>query len=68
MQGERRTESLSIDGPIILRMFKTSSMLPAKTNHKLFYAINNPCNHQAISYFNFGRVGNNPLTAAAVVF
>jgi Alpha/beta hydrolase domain len=38
----------------------------AKGNHKLFYAINNRGNQQAISYFNFGRGGNNPLTAADV--
>jgi hypothetical protein len=51
--GARRTpnESRSIDGPIILRMF---------------YAINNRSNQQAISYFNFGRGGNNPLTSADV--
>src|SRR5438094_1265968 len=36
----------------------------AKGNHKIFYAINNRGNQQAISYFNFGRGGNNPLTAA----
>src|SRR5262245_21924236 len=39
---------------------------PAKGNHKIFYAINNRGNQQAISYFNFGRGGNNPLTAADV--
>jgi len=38
----------------------------AKGNHKVFYAINNRGNQQAISYFNFGRGGNNPLTAADV--
>ena len=38
----------------------------AKGNHKIFYAINNRGNQQAISYFNFGRGGNNPLTAADV--
>ena len=37
-----------------------------KGNHKIFYAINNRGNQQAISYFNFGRGGNNPLTAADV--
>jgi hypothetical protein len=36
----------------------------AKGNHKIFYAINNRGNQQAISYFNFGRGGNNPLTVA----
>ena len=36
----------------------------AKGNHKIFYAINNRGNQQAISYFNFGRGGNNPLTGA----
>ena len=39
---------------------------PAKGNHKIFYAINNRGNQQAISYFNFGRGGNNPLAAADV--
>jgi hypothetical protein len=39
---------------------------PAKGNHKIFYAINNRGNQQAISYFNFGRGGNNPLTASDV--
>jgi hypothetical protein len=29
----------------------------AKGNHKIFYAINNRGNQQAISYFNFGRGG-----------
>ena len=38
----------------------------AKGNHKIFYAINNRGNQQAISYFNFGPGGNNPLTAANV--
>src|SRR5260370_288436 len=38
----------------------------AKGNHKIFYAINNRGNQQAISYFNFGRGGNNPLTAPDV--
>jgi hypothetical protein len=38
----------------------------AKGNHKVFYAINNRGNQQAISYFNFGRGGNNPLTGADV--
>jgi len=38
----------------------------AKGNHKIFYAINNRGNQQAISYFNFGRGGNNPLTTADV--
>src|SRR5712691_8667657 len=38
----------------------------AKGNHKIFYAINNRGNQQAISYFNFGAGGNNPLTAANV--
>src|SRR5262249_56453925 len=38
----------------------------SKGNHKIFYAINNRGNQQAISYFNFGRGGNNPLTAADV--
>jgi hypothetical protein len=38
----------------------------AKGNRKIFYAINNRGNQQAISYFNFGRGGNNPLTAADV--
>jgi Alpha/beta hydrolase domain len=38
----------------------------AKGNRKVFYAINNRGNQQAISYFNFGRGGNNPLTAADV--
>jgi hypothetical protein len=38
----------------------------AKGNHKVFYAINNRGNQQAISYFNFGRSGNNPLTGADV--
>jgi hypothetical protein len=38
----------------------------AKGNHKIFYAINNRGNQQAISYFNFGRGGNNPLTGADV--
>jgi len=38
----------------------------AKGNHKIFYAINNRGNQQAISYFNFGRGGNNPLSAADV--
>ena len=38
----------------------------AKGNHKIFYAINNRGNQQAISYFNFGRGGNNPLTVADV--
>ena len=38
----------------------------AKGNHKIFYAINNRGNQQAISYFNFGRGGNNPFTAADV--
>jgi alpha/beta hydrolase family protein len=37
-----------------------------KGNHKVFYAINNRGNQQAISYFHFGRGGNNPLTAADV--
>ena len=39
----------------------------AKGNRKVFYAINNRGNKQAMSYFNFGRGGpggNNPLTAA----
>lgn len=39
----------------------------AKGNRKIFYAINNRGNKQAMSYFNFGRGGpggNNPLTAA----
>ncbi len=39
---------------------------PSKGNHKIFYAINNRGNQQAISYFNFGRGGNNPLAAADV--
>src|SRR5262245_828606 len=39
---------------------------PAKGNHKIFYAINNRGNKQAISYFNFGQGGNNPSTAADV--
>jgi hypothetical protein len=38
----------------------------AKGNHTIFYAINNRGNQQAISYFNFGPGGNNPLTAANV--
>ena len=38
----------------------------AKGNHKVFYAINNRGNQQAISYFNFARSGNNPLTGADV--
>jgi len=38
----------------------------AKGNHKIFYAINNRGNQQAISYFNYGPGGNNPLTAANV--
>jgi hypothetical protein len=39
----------------------------AKGNHKIFYAINNRGNKQAIAYFNYGAGGpggNNPLTAA----
>ena len=36
----------------------------AKGNHKIFYAINNRGNTQALGYFNFGRGGNNPMTAA----
>jgi hypothetical protein len=38
----------------------------AKGNHKIFYAINNRGNQQAISYFNFGPGGNYPLTVANV--
>jgi len=37
-----------------------------KGNRKIFYAINNRGNKQAVSYFNFGQGGNNPLTAADV--
>jgi hypothetical protein len=39
----------------------------AKGNRKIFYAINNRGNKQALSYFNFAPAGpgvNNPLTAA----
>ena len=36
----------------------------AKGNHKIFYAINNRGNFQPLGYFNYGRGGNNPLTAA----
>ncbi len=36
----------------------------AKGNHKIFFGITNRGNKQAISYFNFGRGGNDPLTAA----
>ena len=36
----------------------------AKGNHKIFYAINNRGNTQALGYFNYGRGGNNPMTAA----
>ena len=33
----------------------------AKGNHKIFYAINNRGNQQAISYFNFGPGGEQPV-------